>query len=61
MVLTRDIVAGNGMLLLSAGAVLNAANIARLVVYEKELSSDLPVYVSRAIEEEADALTSKVS
>ena len=61
MVLTRDIVAGNGMLLLSAVAVLNAANIARLVVYEKELSSDLPVYVSRAIEEEADALTSKVS
>ena len=57
MTLTRDILAANGMLLLSSGAVLNSTNIERLIAYERELDSELPVHVLRVVESDESDLT----
>lgn len=54
MILTRDVVAENGVLLLSAGAILNTANIKRLAGYEEELENELPVHVFRSAEEDEE-------
>lgn len=54
MTLTRDIVAANGMLLLSSGAVVKAGNIDSLKAYERELDSELSIHVLRVIDQGDD-------